>query len=177
MRRRMWTAIGSGVAALVLMTGCGGGEKKEKPAIPAETPVNDPPVQAKKSGASPELLGQYEVKLPKKDLPKDAPQELTEGSETWTVTLADTGGPGDGPAFTIANDQLGPLESSNFEVKGERILLHEQECAQTGSPVESEYGFELKGDELTLSDPKGTCPDKVAETILTSGPLRKTDAD
>jgi hypothetical protein len=173
---RLWTVVAVALIALVA-AGCGGGEKKEKPAIPAETPVNDPPVQAKKSGASQELLGQYEVKLPKSDLPKDAPEELTEGSETWTVTIADTGGPGDGPAFTIANDQLGPLESSNFEVKGDRILLHEEECAQTGEPVESEYSYELKDDELTFSDPKETCPDKVAETILTSGPLTKKDSD
>ena len=173
---RLWTVVGLAVIALVA-AGCGGGEKKkEKPAIPAETPVNDPPVQAKKSGASQELLGQYQVKLPKGDLPEDASEELTEGSETWTVTLADTGGPGDGPAFTIANDQLGPLESSNFQVKGKRILINEEECAQTGSPVEAEYRYELKGDELTLSDPKGTCPDKIAETILTSGPLKKKDS-
>lgn len=173
---RVWTLVACAVVALVA-AGCGGGEKKkEKPAIPAETPVNDPPVHAKKSGAPPELLGQYQVKLPKADLPKDAPEALTEGSETWTVTLADTGGPGDGPGLTIANDQLGPLESSRFEVKGKRIKIREEECAQTGSPVDPEYSYELKGDELTLSDPKGTCPDKVAETILTSGPLKKKDA-
>jgi hypothetical protein len=172
-------AIASGAAALVLAAGCGGGgeKKKEKPPIPADTPVNDPPVAAKKSGAPQELLGQYSVKLPKKDLPKDAPEELTEGSETWTVTLADTGGPGEGPAFTIANDQLGALESSNFEVKDGRILIHEQECAQTGEPVESEWRYELKDDELTLTEGKGACPDEVASTILTSGPLKKKDAD
>ncbi|HEX8054767.1 MAG TPA: hypothetical protein VF517_17400 [Thermoleophilaceae bacterium] len=168
-------AIASGAAALVLAAGCGGGgaKKQEKPATPAETPVNDPPVQAKESGAPSDLLGQYTVKLPKADLPKDAPEELTEGSETWTVTLAETGGPGEGPAFTIANDQLGALESSNFEVKGDRILLHEEECAQTGEPVESEWTYELKGERLTLKEAKGACPDEVASTILTTSPLQR----
>ena len=170
---RVWTLVAVASIALVA-AGCGGGEKKkEKPAIPAETPVNDPPIHSEKSGAPPELLGQYEVTLPKGELPKDAPEELAEGSETWTVTLADTGGPGDGPALTIENDQLGPLESSHFEVKGKTIKIHEEECAQTGSPVDPEFSYELKGKELTLSDPKGTCPDKVAETILTSAPLTK----
>jgi hypothetical protein len=176
MQMRVWTVVGVLVVALVA-AGCGGGKKKEKPPIPADTPVNDPAIKPEKSNAPKELLGQYSVKLPKKDLPKDAPQELTEGSETWTVTLAETGGPGEGPAFTIANDQLGPLESSNFEVKQDRILLHEEECAQTGEAVESVWRWKLKGDELTLTEEKGACPDKVASTILTSGPLEKIDSD
>jgi hypothetical protein len=162
------------VAALSLVAGCGGSEKKkEKPAIPAETPVNDPAVKPEKSGAPQELLGQYSVSLPKADLPQDAPEELAEGSETWTVTLAETGGPGEGPAFTIANDQLGALASSNFQVKGKRILIKEEECAADGKPVDPEYTYELQGEELTLSSPKGTCSDKLTETILTSGPLKK----
>ena len=170
---RTGMAIAGCLAALALITGCGGGKKKEKPAIPAETPVNDPAVKPEKSGAPQELLGQYTVSLPKADLPQDAPEELTEGSETWTVTLAETGGPGEGPAFTIANDQLGPLESSHFEVKDDRIVLHEEECAQTGEPVESVWRWKLDGEELTLTEEKGACPDEVASTILTSGPLKK----
>lgn len=168
-----------GVALLALLAGgCGGGEKKkEKPAVPAKTPVNDPPVAPDKSGAPQELLGQYSVKIPKADLPKDAAEELTEGSETWTVTLAETGGPGDGPAFTIANDQLGPLESSHFTVKDKRITLHEEECAQTGEAVESSWAYELQGKTLTLTEEKGACPDEVASTILTSKPLKKKSGD
>jgi hypothetical protein len=175
MRERM--AIGIALLALVA-GGCGGGEKKkEKPAVPAKTPVNDPPVEPKKSGAPQELLGQYTVKLPKADLPEDAAEELTQGSETWTVTLAETGGPGDGPAFTIANDQLGPLESSHFTVKDKEITVHEQECAQTGEAVTSTWTYELSGSTLTLEEGKGACPDEVASTILTSKPLKKKDAD
>ena len=169
------TRIGIIALAAVLVTGCGGGgeKKQEKPAIPAETPVNDPAVEPAKSGAPDELLGQYTVTLNESDLPDDAADELTEGGPTWTVTIAETGGPGEGPAFTIANDQEGPLESSNFEVKDDRILIHEQECAAAGEPVESVWTYELKGEELTLTEEKGSCTDEVALTVLTTKPLKK----
>ena len=173
MRVRMVLAA---VAATALVAGCGGGgEKKEKPAIPAETPVNDPAVKPEKSGAPQELLGQYEVNIPEEELPTDAPEQLSTVSDVWTVTLAETGGPGDGPAFSIANGQAEPIETSNFQVKGDRIIVKEQTCAATGEPVNSEWTYELSGDELTLSDPKDACPDKIAETILTSKPLTKKE--
>ena len=163
------------IALAALVGGCGGGEKKEKPAIPAETPVNDPPVKPEKSGAPQELLGQYEVTIPLDDLPQDAPVTPSAVTDKWTVTLAETGGPGDGPAFSIANGQAEPIEISNFQVKGDRILLKEETCAATGKPVDSEFKYELSGDQLTLSDPKDTCADRIAETILTSKPLKKKD--
>ena len=172
--RRLGTAIG--VAALALAVGCGGGgekKKEEKPPIPAETPVNDPPVKPEKSGAPDDLLGQYTVRLAESDLPDDAPEELTQGSETWTVTLAETGGPGEGPAFTIANDQLGALETSNWEARGGKILIHEQDCEGSGEPTESEWSYQLRGDELTMKEIKGACSDNVAVTILTTKPLKR----
>ncbi len=174
--RRTGITIAAITSTVALTVGCGGGggeKKQEKPPIPAEAPANNPPVEPAKSGAPDELLGQYTVTLDESDLPDDAADELTEGGPSWTVTIAETGGPGEGPAFTIANDLEGPLESSNFEVKGDRILVHEQECASTGEPVESVWRYELKGKELTLTEEKGSCPDEVALTVLTTKPLRK----
>lgn len=166
--------IGIIAVTAVLAAGCGGGEKKQdKPPVPAETPINDPAVEPAKSRAPGELLGQYTVTITPDDLPSDAAEELQDGGPEWTLTLAETGGPGEGPAFTISNDQLGALESSNFEVKGDRILVHEQECAATGEPVESVWRYELKGEELTLTEEEGACPDRVALTILTTKPLKK----
>jgi hypothetical protein len=162
------------VALIALVAGCGGGEKKEKPAIPAETPVNNPPVKAEKSGASQELLGQYEVSIPLKDLPQDAPAIASATTDTWTVTLADTGGPGDGPAFSIANGQAPPIETSTFQVKGDRVILKDQTCT-SGKPVDSEWTYELSGERLTFSNPKDACSDGIAETILTTKPLTKKE--
>jgi hypothetical protein len=164
------------IAAAALVAGCGGGEKKqEKPAKTAETPTNNPPVEPKKSGAPQELLGQYEVKIPETDLPSEAPEDLATVTDVWVVTLAETGGPGDGPAFSIANGQAEPIETSSFQVKGDRIILTDETCAAEGKPVDAEFTYELSGDELTLSSPKNTCPDKLSETILTSKPLTKRE--
>ena len=162
------------IAVVALVAGCGGEKKKEKPAVTAQTPTNNPPVEPKKSGAPPELLGQYEVTIPLKDLPQDSPVAASATTDTWTVSLAETGGPGDGPAFSIANGQAEPIETSSFKVKGKQIVLTDETCT-AGKPVDSEWTYELSGDELTLSDPKNACSDKFAETILTTKPLTKKE--
>jgi len=154
------------VAGLIVAAGCGSDDDSSKsPAKPAER------------GAPKELLGSYTTKLKPSDLPSNPAQELTAGPPTWKLTIANSGGPGNGRAFTIANTSLGTLESSSFGIRGDRILLHREECAAGGSPhfYENEYSYRLSGKTLTFKTVKNSCKDKVTETILTSEPWTKAD--
>ena len=149
--------------ALALASGCGddddGGDGS-----------SDKPKQPSEAAAPPELAGEYGMTLRSADLPPDPPPELTDGSKTWTLKIANSGGPGNGRVLTILNDDLGALEASNFGVAGQRILLHKQECAATGGEVESEYTWKVEGDKLTFTGGEGACSDKVALTLLTANP-------
>lgn len=154
------------VAGLVAVAGCGSDDDSSKsPAKPAER------------GAPKELLGTYTTKLEPSDLPSNPAQELTAGPPTWKLTIANSGGLDNGRAFTIANASLGPLESSSFGIRRDRILLHREECAAGGSYhfYENEFSYRLSGRTLTLETVKNSCQDKVAETILTSEPWTKAD--
>jgi len=66
-------------------------------------------------------------------------------------------------------ERIAALESSGFEVKGDRILLQHGEGAASGL-VESEYAWKAADGRLTLTPVKNGCGDKVAQTILTSAP-------
>jgi hypothetical protein len=150
--------------APVLLAACGGEDK----AAPA-----------KASGPPAELLGTYRTTLAKGDLPPDPDPVLSDGIGGWTLKIAATGGVDDAPAITLVNDTLesaaagsGTLETSAFTVAGDRLQLHDEECAASG-PVESEYAYKLSGGRLTFTTVKAGCADKVSETILVSHPWAK----
>ncbi|MEA2472907.1 MAG: hypothetical protein QOE06_822 [Thermoleophilaceae bacterium] len=147
-------------AVLALVAGCGSDKKgTSKPAAGTKAP--------------PQLVGAYSTTLQTKDLPPNPPPELTDGSRTWTLKIANSGGPGNGPALTIVNDKLGSLESSHLEVAGGLLRIQGEECAVKGAPVESEYVWFTKGKQLALKVAKNGCPDKIAATILTAHPWTK----
>ena len=57
---------------------------------------------------------------------------------------------------------------------GDTLVLEDEECAATGTTTfNNEYTWELSGSTLTLTTVKNDCPDRVAETILTSHPWAK----
>ena len=118
-----------------------------------------------------ELVGAYAVTLEKSDLPSDPPPELTDGSSTWILKIANTGGT-EGRTFGISNKSLGLLEEPSFGVDGDTITLIDEECAtETGYELyDNQYRYELQGDSLTFTTVENSCPDQVAETILTSRP-------
>jgi hypothetical protein len=120
-----------------------------------------------------DLVGTYAMTLKPSDLPPNPPPELTVQAEKWTLEIANNGGLNDGRAFTIINDQLGALESSRFGVVGDRILLHDEECAVASAPVESEYRWRVSGKTLRFTEVKNGCKDKVALTLLTAEPWTK----
>lgn len=153
------------VLAVVGAVGCGGGSDadagKKGTKASAPTPAERP--------APPDLVGTYSRTLKPADLPANPPPELTERAERWTLKIANTGGPGNGPRLTLINDQLGVLETSRIGVVEHRILLHEQECAAAPAPVESEYTWQRSAQTLRFTAVKNGCKDQVAQTLLTTG--------
>lgn len=53
---------------------------------------------------------------------------------------------------------------------GDRILLHDEECAVSTAPVESEYRWARGGKTLRFTEVKNGCKDQVVLTLLTSEP-------
>src|SRR4051794_38149619 len=96
---------------------------------------------------------------------------------TWKLTIAKSGGPNNGPAFTIANGSAGVLESSAFAVHRNQITLRNEECGAGGTTTvhTNVYSYRLQSKTLTFTTVKNSCSDKVAQTILTSEPWAKTD--
>ena len=128
----------------------------------------------KEQRAPDKMLGTYTTTLKSGDLPSAPPAELTHGSMTWKLTIANSGGVDDGPVLAIANSELGSLENPSFGVKGDVILLHREECASGDKPFyENQYRYTLSGKTLTLTKVRNQCPDEVALTILTSEPWTK----
>jgi hypothetical protein len=123
------------------------------------------------------LVGSYATTLKPSDIPPNAPPELTQGSRGWTLRIASQGGANGTPAFTIANGEMGVLESPSLSVAGKTLLLHREECPNRAGTnyafVNSRYRWALRGKTLRLSDGKGFCADKVAVTILTAEPWSK----
>ena len=143
--------------------GCGG-DDSETTGSSAET-EGPPPA---------ELVGRYAMTLKPGDVPPNPPPELTDQAEHWTLEISQDGAPDGGPGFTIINDALGQLESSSLGVSGDRVLLHNEECAVSSTPVESEYEWALSGDELRFTVVSNGCDDDVLLTLLTSEPWAKS---
>jgi hypothetical protein len=128
-------------------------------------------------GLPPELVGTYETTLEKGDLPSDPPPELVDGGLDWKLTIATSGGPGDGPVLVIDSaSEFGNLEAPALRIDGDRLLLDDEECFEDGSYVfhDNEYRWSLEGSTLKLIPIVNDCEDEIALTILASRPWTKT---
>src|SRR3954470_8333563 len=121
-----------------------------------------------------DLVGTYTTTVRKADLPPSPPPELT-GTKDWKLTVAKTGGVDGGPVFAISSS-LGNLESPTFTSDGKIVVIKREECAAGGNTrfYDNEYAYTVKGDALRFTTVKNQCPDKVAETILTSRAWKRT---
>jgi hypothetical protein len=122
-----------------------------------------------------ELIGTWTTTLAPKDIPSGAPPELTDGGRQWRLEIAETGGPDGGPVLSILSAEMGHLEGPALEVRGDRLLLKQEECAAGGEITfyDNEYAYEVSDETLTITTVSNQCPDRVAETVLTSQPWRK----
>ena len=60
-------------------------------------------------------------------------------------------------------------------VAGDQLKLTREECAPAGDKlVSSSYTWKAEGDSLRLTAVKHGCADKVAETILSAEPWKRT---
>jgi len=158
-------------AALALAgLGCGGDDEKASSSSSAATTtpqaVAPPPA---------ELLGTYTTTLKRSDVPEPAPPEL-DGQYRWTLRITKDGGPDDKPALTIVKPPDDVLESSPMAVTGDTLKLSGEECAasMSGTGVTSSYTWKAEGDSLRLTTVKHGCADKVAETILSAEPWKRS---
>ncbi|HEU5263585.1 MAG TPA: hypothetical protein VFU34_03035 [Gaiellaceae bacterium] len=130
------------------------------------------------SGIPAELVGTYTTTLEQGDLPADPARELADGGPAWKVTIAETGGPDDGPVLIIdsAQERFGNLEAPALRVEGDRLYLDKEECFENGSYVfyDNEYRWALDGSTLTIEPVVNECKDEVALTILASRPWTRT---
>ena len=127
------------------------------------------------SGVPEELIGTYTTTLEAADLPKPSQPEFVDGGLKWNMTIATSGGPDGGPVLELRSTEEGDLEGPSLSVDGDKLLLKNEECAQKVGYVfyDNEYSWKLDGSTLTLTAVKNQCPDRVAETILTSRPWTK----
>ena len=150
---------------VVVLAGCGSGDSDE---------TGDTATTAAESASGPapdSLAGSYEVTLKPTDLPPNPPPELTDGPPDWRLEIANSAGPSGSRRFAILNKDLGLLEESDFGVAGNTIALKQEECASGAGGYDyydNEYRFELHGNSLSFTTVSNSCPDQVAETILTS---------
>jgi hypothetical protein len=154
-------------ASAALLGGCGRGSGDA-------THTSAPAARAPAVPAT--LVGRYTTTLRGSDLPANPPPELTHGSSTWQLTVARSGGIDNGPAVTIANANLGVLESSNFAAQGGTVLLRHEECEAAGTHqfFDNRYRYTVSGGTLHFTMVSNGCKDKVAQTILTSRPWHRT---
>jgi hypothetical protein len=157
--------ICAALGSLVLVpAGCGSGDS-------GETGTTATSAESASGPAPARLVGSYAATLKPSDLPPNPPPELTDGPRDWRLEIANSGGPAGGRSFAITNKGLGLLEESDFGVQDDHILLKQEECAGKASGYhfyDNEYRFELCGHSLSFTTVTNSCPDRIAETILTS---------
>jgi len=134
---------------------------------------------ADNSGAPPdELVGTYNTTLRTSDVAgNDAPELKAADGNKWILRIGSTGGPDDGPFLAIDVAEGDNLEAPSLRVEGDRLMLNDEECARPGGGYDfydNEYTWSLDGDNLVIETVKNQCPDRVAETILTSRPWTKS---
>ena len=152
MTTRLAILVAAGILALAL-SGCSGSDSE--------------------AGVPPELAGTYVTTLEDEDLPPNGPPELEAGR--WELAIGELEGADGGSFLAIDHPTEGTLEEPGLTIDGDVLKLKDEECAQTTGYAfyDNEYRFELSGVTLTLTTVKNDCPDRVAETILTSNPWTK----
>ena len=151
---RLAATVVSCLVVLAAVSGCGSGGNDE--GVPAE------------------LVGTYTTTLEQSDFAGNAAPELEAGE--WKLVIATSGAPDGGPALSIRpTTHEDALEAPGLTVDGDTLKLEQEECAAGGTMAfyDDEYSWKLDGSTLTLATVKSQCPDRVAQTILTSRPWTK----
>ena len=148
---------------------CGGSSEPKTTSTPPAAPARKPAAAA----VPQELKGKWTTTLRK----ADAPPGLRL-SNPFSVTIADTGGVDNGPAFTLANSQEAMEgETSVPVVDGDTITLRREGCFENNSVYrfyDNVYRYTISGDTLRFTVVKNACKDRWAESILTSAPFKRS---
>jgi hypothetical protein len=121
-------ALAALAATATIAAGCGGDDHSNAKtgAAASGKQHSGPPT------APADLPGHYTTTLRRADLQTNPPPQLTDGLSKWKLTIAKPGGIDNRPALTIANAELGALESSNFFAQETTVRLPRKECAAPG---------------------------------------------
>jgi hypothetical protein len=146
---------------------CGGSDEPKTTSTTAAAPAKKlPPIPE-------ELKGKWTTTLDK----ADAPPGL-HVFNPFSVTVSDTGGVDNGPAFTLGNSQEAiEGETSRPVVDGDTITLRGEGCFENNSVYrfyDNVYRYTISGDTLRFTVVKNACKDRHAESILTSGPFKRS---
>lgn len=154
--------------ALALAPAACGGSGEQAPTT--TTVARAPAAQAPKIPT--DLLGTWTTTRRAGDLP--AKFRL---ANPFHVRIAPKGGVDDGPSFAIADGEQtleGEVTSPVFA--GDTVTLRQEGCFTEGVGYrfrDNVYRYTLSGDTLRFTVVRNACPDRFAESILTSRTFRR----
>lgn len=119
-----------------------------------------------------ELLGTWSTTL----RPGEIPAKFALNNP-FTIKITPDGGVDNGPAFTIADGKEtieGEVSTPVFD--GDTVTLKREGCLVEGVGYrfhDNVYRYTLSGDTLRFTVVRNACPDRFAESILTSRTFRR----
>jgi len=157
------------IAALALtVAACGGsGESASTTTTVGRTPA------AKAPKIPPELLGTWSTTLREGDIPAQFAL-----NNPFSVRITRDGGVDNAPAFTIADGSEtleGEVSTPVFD--GDTVTLRQEGCFTDGVGYrfyDNVYRYTISGDTLRFTVVKNACKDHWSESILTSGPFKRS---
>jgi hypothetical protein len=166
-------AIPALVALALVPAACGSSDDSSSSSKPAAAPAPAPATPAASTTPIPkELTGTWVTRLRK----SDAPPKLALNNP-FSVTISSKGGVNNAAVFQISDgDEPLEGESSLPRFSGDQVTLAQEGCFVDGSGYkfyDNVYRYKVSGDTLRFTVVKNSCPDRHAESILTSRVFRR----
>ena len=161
------------VALAIVPAACGTSD--DSTSKPAAAPQPAPATPAASAAPIPKrVMGTWLTRLRKSDTP---PKLLLRNP--FSVTISPKGGVNNAPVFQISDGaEALEGESSIPRFAGDQVTLRQEGCLVDGSGYkfyDNVYRYKVSGDTLRFTVVKNSCPDRHAESILTSRTFKRQD--
>jgi hypothetical protein len=161
------------LVALALVPAACGSSDDSSTSTPAAARTPAPATPAASTTPIPKaLMGTWHTRLRQSDAP---PKFLLRNP--FSVTIAPKGGVNDAPVFQISDGaEAIEGESSIPRFAGDQVTLRQEGCLVEGSGYkfyDNVYRYKVSGDTLRFTVVKNSCPDRYAESILTSRTFKR----